>query len=480
VAVPAVRARGWDGILPLVLVPAAVVAGVAIRVWIARSPELGSLDSDEAVPGLMARHFLHGDFATFYWGQSYGGSAEVGILALAFLLVGSNVVALRVVPIALNAVAVLLVWRIGRRTVGEPAATVAALLVWLWPAYFVWRSTREYGYYGVLLVCGLALVLVTLRIRERPSRRDAAAFGVALGLGWWCSPQIGLVAIPALAWLLWRCPAAARHMPVAAGAAAAAASPWIAANIRSGWASLAASPSDVGTGSYWARLHGVFSDGLPTAVGLRVLVTRAWLPTPLLGTLASLLLVAALGAVVLHRGRPVELLASIVVPFPFLAAFSAFTWYRVEPRYLGLLVPLLALLLAALLVDVRMAGLGLGIATALTVVGLVRLADAGGFAYGGAPTTVSPAVDALDRHGVTRAWADYWVAFRITFLTKERIIVAPSQSSRHRRYDELVAKSPRAAHVLVAGTTSEAAEARSLRAAGYEQVPAGPYFVFVK
>jgi 4-amino-4-deoxy-L-arabinose transferase-like glycosyltransferase len=464
-------------VLPL-LIAASVAAGVVLRVWILRTPELGSLDSDEAVPGLMARHFLHGEFSTFYWGQDYGGTPEVGLLAAAFLVFGSSVHVLRLVPIMLYGIAAVLLWRIGRRTIGEPAATIAGLFFWLWPAYFVWRSTREYGYYGALVVCGLALVLLALRLQDRPNRLDAAGLGVVLGLGWWSSLQIGLVALPALAWLVWRRPSVLRYTLITSAAAIATALPWLIANFRSGWASLE-TPWWIPTGTYWSRLHLLLTHALPNTVGLRVPVTQQWLPSPKLGQAIFCLLLAALLAQVVFRRRSLEIVAAIIVPLPFLYALSGYTWYGLEPRYLGLLAPLLALLAGALLSDLRLATAGLIAALALSVVGLDRLRDAGGPRYGNAPTTVAPLIRTLDRHGVTRARADYWVAFRVTFLTRERIIVAATPSSRYRHYDEIVTQSARVARIFVSGTSEEAPERPSLLGAGYRRIPTGPYVVYV-
>jgi len=457
-----------------------IAAGIALRIWIIRTPELGYLDSDEAVPGLMARHFVHGEFSSFYWGQHYGGTAEVALLAAVFLIVGSHVVVLELVPMVLYGISALIVWRIGRRTIGEPGATVAGLLLWLWPAYFVWRSTREYGYYGVLLVCGVTLVLFALRLRERPSLLDATGFGTALGVGWWSSPQIALVAVPVLVWMGWRCRRAVRYVPALVAGATVGASPWIVANVRSGWASLTFNPGFTVSEPYWSRLHGIVEDGLPELLGLRVLVTRQWLPIPLLGQLAFWLLLAALVAVVVRRRASLELVGAIAVPFPFVAALSGYTWFRVEPRYLTLLAPFVALLVAALLVELRLVTLGVGVATALTVVGLVRLVDVGGLDPGGAPLTVAPAVRELDRHGVTRAQSDYWVAFRIIFLTRERIIVAPTQSSRYRRYDEAVARRRHPTRIYFAGSTDLARDRPFLRRSGYEPIAAGPYVLYFK
>ncbi len=473
--VPPSRSPYWLG----VLVAAAIAAGVALRVWIWTTPELGALDSDEAVPGLMARHFLQGDLSTFYWGQSYGGTAEIVLLALGFLVAGSNVVVLRLVPIVLYGIAAVLLWRIGRRTIGEPGATVAALLFWVWPTYFVWRSTREYGYYGVLLVCGLSLLLLALRLNERPNLRDAAGLGAALGVGWWSSAQIALVAVPVVAWLVFRRPPIIRCLALTAGVAIATASPWIVANVRSGWASLDLHPDKALARTYGYRLEGLFTDGLPNTVGLRALITRQWLPTPALGQVAFWLLLAALLAVLVHRRRSLTVVGAILVPFPFLYAVSGYTWYRDEPRYLGLLAPLLALLAGALFSDPRLAALALIAATTLSVVGLTKLRDLGGFGYGSAPTTVAPVIRTLDRERVTRARADYWVAFRITFLTRERIIVAPTTSSRHRQYDELVAQSARVARIFVVGARDEPSQRQSLLGAGYRAIPAGQYNVYV-
>ena len=462
-----------------ILVAAGIAAGIGIRIWICLTPALGALDSDEAVPGLMARHFLHGDLSTFYWGQNYGGTVEIALLALAFLVGGANVAMLRLVPIALYAVAALLVWRIGRRTIGEPSASVAALLVWLWPAYFVWRSTREYGYYGVLLICGLAVVLFALRLKERPNAPDAVALGAALGLGWWSSPQIALVAVPVLAWLVWRRGPVVRYLPAVAGAAVVAGLPWVVANVRNGWVSLDVSPESDAAGTYGDRLTRLVTDGLPNAVGLRALVTREWLLSPTLGHIAFWLLLAALVAVLVWRRRSLAVVAVVLASFPFAYALSGYTAYPDEPRYLGLIAPLLALLAGALLPDLRIAAVALVAATTLSVVGLEKLRDIGGFAYGSAPTSVAPVIRVLDRRHLTRARADYWIAFRVIFVTHERIIVAPTTTSRHRRYDELVARSDRVAHVFVAGASEERSERASLVGAGFEAIPAGPYDVYV-
>ena len=468
--------RPW----PLLIVTT-VAAGIAVRIWIVRTPAIGYLDSDEAVPGLMARHLLHGEFPTFYWGQPYGGTPEVALTAALFGVAGSSTTALRLVPIALYGVAGLVLWRIGRRTIGERAAVVAALLFWIWPAYFVWRSTREYGYYGVLLLAGLLVVLLAMRLRERPGAVDAALLGAVFGFGWWTSPQIVLVALPALVWLAWRQPRIWRYAPLIVLTACLAAAPWLVWNSGRHWGSL--HPYGGPPSSYGFRLAGFFVDALPSTLGLRVLFVRDWLPAPVLGEILFISLCIVLLAVLLRWRSSLELLLVILLPFPFIYASSPFTGDRIEPRYLVLLAPLLALLVAPLLTNLRVAAVALAAALGLTVVALVRLRDSGGIAPGApdirAPVELGPLVRALERHHVTRAWANYWVAYRITFQTDERIIAAPTDGPRYPRYNALISASERPAHVFVAGTSEEPAQRPRLLHAGYKRLRAGDFVVYV-
>src|SRR5207244_3186877 len=95
------------------LIGAAVATGLGLRIWVLTSSVLGALDGDEAVWGLMARRFLHGDLSVFFWHQGYGGTQETFLTAGVFWLFGSSVATLRIVPIALYAIAALLVWRVG-------------------------------------------------------------------------------------------------------------------------------------------------------------------------------------------------------------------------------------------------------------------------------------------------------------------------------------------------------------------------------
>jgi hypothetical protein len=461
-------------LLQLVLA-GAIAAGVGLRAWVLSSP-LGTLDADEAVWGLMARHALDGELSTFYWGQSYGGTQEVLLTAAVFAVVGSGTLALKLVPVALFALAALLVWRVGIRTVGEPAARIAAALFWIWPSYLVWKSTRAHGFYGTALVLSLLALLLVLRLRERPSRVDAGLLGLVLGLGWWATPQFALVAGPAVAWLAWvRRHSLVRFWP-AVPAAVLGGLPWLVTNVRHDWYSFEFAP---GGGTYASRFRGFFTATLPMALDLRVPFSLEWAFGPVL---SGLLLLAALGWVAylaLRRRDPLGPLLAVVLAFPFLYAASSFTWLVEEPRYLVLLLPVVALLLAEGLRRTSVAGVALAAACALTVTGLVRMEDSSRYqtrtGHVDIPDDLRPLLDELDERGERNVVAEYWVAERITFESGERIV---ANSSRYPKFTVRVGADASPAYVFVPGTAAEQRRRELLEADGYERVPVGGFVLY--
>ncbi|MHB1554306.1 MAG: glycosyltransferase family 39 protein [Acidimicrobiales bacterium] len=195
--------RRWDLVLqlPLVLtVGAALGIGIFERVWYLQHDPI---NSDEALVGILARHLLAGHANAFLLGQPYGG-VEPYVVAAMFGAFGSSPITLQVPVVVLDAVACVLVWRVGRRLVRRPAiALVAAAAMWAAPQSAVWNSTLEYGFRGVTLVCGVAMLLLALRItQEDASRVDAPLLGLVAGVGWWSSPEIAYFAVPTVLWLL--------------------------------------------------------------------------------------------------------------------------------------------------------------------------------------------------------------------------------------------------------------------------------------
>jgi hypothetical protein len=485
-----------------VVLAAGAVAGVVLRVLVHRS-SLGVLDGDEAVWGLMVRYLLDGEVAAFFWGQGYGGTQEVFLTAPLFAVFGTSTLAMRLVPLVLTAVAALLVWRIGRRTIGEPAASVAAVLLWIWPPYLIWKSDRAHGFYGSGLVLVCLVVLLVVRLGERRSRVDAALLGLVLGLGWWQTPQIVPIALPALLWLLWRQPAVIRDIWVAVPLVVVGVLPWLISNLEHDWWSF-----DISSGQtpYPTRLRGFFSATFPMGFGLREPFTSEWLlGTVMSGVVYLALIVLFAWAWWRRRSSPTtHLLFGIVAAFPFVYALSPSTWLVDEPRYVTVLLPVLALLIAQALTTLPRAAVAVAGGVALSAFVLWHLSSAPAFIARAdglfVPRDFGPVIAELERNGPRHVFASYWPAYRIDYETRERIIAAESRlpstvlrgdrvvpktptrsdESRHPEYFTVVRRDPDAGFVLLR-TARELGRKRTvalLERAGYQATVVDGFVIY--
>lgn len=480
-----------------VLVAIGLLVGAVERIVVWRSG-LGALDGDEAVWGLMARHVLDGELPAFFWGQGYGGTLEVFLSVPLLAVAPTSVVALRIVPVALTLVAVYLVWRVGRRTIGEPAATAAAVLFWVWPSYAIWKSIRAHGFYASGLVLCLLVLLLVLRLAERPARSDAILLGFVLGVSGWQTFQILPIAVGSLGWLAWKRPGLVRELPYALVAALVGFLPWIVSNLANGWWTFHFPP---GGGTYLSRFRGSVNGTLPMAFGVRVPFEQGWIGGFLIGATLFCGVVLLLAWIGVRRLRePFGLLVVVAVVFPFLMAFSTFTWLVDEPRYVYILSPVIALLVGALLTTWPRMLAGLCAAVVLSISGLVIVHGsdqyrqrADGLAV---PRHFGPLIDELERRGITRVYADYWVAYRLAFESGERIIAAQSPQEMYHRdgnrvvvldpgnmrrpqFDTIVRRSARPGHVVVRGTSDERKlDVPLLRSAGYRPFVVGRFVVW--
>jgi hypothetical protein len=113
----------------------------------------------------------------------------------------------------------------------------------------------------------------------------------------------------------------------------------------------------------------------------------------------------------------------VTAVFPFVYALSHKTAY-LHPRFIVVLTPVLALLFAQLARSYRSAVALLAVACVVSGVTLYRMNT---FFVGytevlNAPRDLGPLISTLDRLGLDRVYADYWIAHRLTFDTRERII----------------------------------------------------------
>ena len=476
-------ARGaWPSPVPrallVVVVSLAGLVGLGLRLWFTfHSPS----SADEAVVGILARAGHHGHVQAFYSGQQYGGTAEPYLVAVAFAVFGPSVVVGRLVLVVLAAVSALLVWRITLRIVGiRSVAVLAGALAWCAPAVTVRDSVRMYGFRGVALVCGLVALLLAVRIADgRRGRFEFAGLGMALGLGWWSTPEILYVSVPVLVLLgqgLGRTPPGERRrwwLSAVVGVVAftAGALPWIWANVRTHLGSFATGeftdhrPS-VG---YGGRLGLFFQHVLPMDLGL----TRMDSGHRFFGVdhaLVEFLFLAVLVAAVVLcavRGGAALAPAAGVVALPFVYALSPAAWAWADGRYSYFLPPLLAIVLAVGATEaVRRVGLARSaaawlMAVAVAVSAVVAVADTrsavsaqrSGFVttWGDPDTATLRVVPEMEAAGIRTAYADYWVAYKLDFLSRGGLTVTTAgwDTDRSALDDAVVDASRRPAWLFV-------------------------------
>ena len=426
-----------------------IVVGVLLRVWL-----LGNapMNSDEATAGLVAHQIAHGHTYAFYWGQSYGG-VEPYVLALNFLVFGQSPFMLNATPALLALVGSVLVWRIGLRLFRPAAAVVAAVLSFIWSESSLWNSTREYGLHEVTMVLGLVLLLEALRIAQKARDEGAdrlidwAILGAAGGLGFWASPEIVYFAVPvavmvALSLQQRSLLDAGTRGALAVGTAFIGMLPWIWATATRTGSGIPASPV-----TYLSRLGTFFSHVLPMVLGLRVEGVGLWEGGHVFGVVVYVLLIAFVvsSAVLLVLRRPdAWVLVLALALYPFLYAAFPTSWFWNDGRYGLSLTPILSLVIAGGLWQMVRPAVAAWVASALLVLACVSTLIAFNDGYGaiGRPseltsftanpnTEVTALADELDRLGITHAYAGYWVANDLTFISNGRVTALALNEGRN-------------------------------------------------
>lgn len=458
-----------------------LVIGVALRAWILLVPRLGKLDADESVSGLMARHFADGEFTAFFWGQSYGGTAEVALTAVLFKLLGPSTLLPKVVTIGLHGLGAWLTWRVGLRLFEKKTAAIAGALAWAWPTYAVWKSNRLMGFYALGLVLVMAVALLVIRIEERPRPSELLLLGFITGLGWWTHPTVLFVAVPAAIWLIFRRPRLLIFLPVVVIGAILGSLPWLWSNLANDWHSLDNPLVATSLAQYWDALRGLFIQPLPAALGLRVPGSAKWVFGPVIGVTVYVMLLAGLCWLSWrHRYRKLGLLSVVMFGYLTILAVSTHALYRDEPRYLYIVMPILGLLVAQLGTEARMHLSLPALLVVFSVAGLFVMSQFPKDPW--VPADFKPLIEVLENEGVDRAFAFHTIAYRLSFESEESIIATPiDHPVRYQPYDQAVRNSSQAAYVFapMPAVANQFAEELDDRGLVYDWLRAGDFTVVI-
>ena len=417
-APPGVGAGIW--LLVWVIAVGLGALGLLLRLWLLWHR---SINSDEAVVGLMARDILHGHFSAFYWGQDYGG-VEPYVTAALFGVFGQTDVTLNLAPAVLSAASSILVWRIARYALAEPVAALVGLVTWVWPAAVVVYSTQESGFRYATLTLGLTAILFATRIRcKGPTAARWLGLGLAIGACVWSSPEsvyffvpCALLSVPALRSLETIGSVAAAVATFLAGALIGALPlVWVAA--RSGLAAVVHPSGASYPGSTpGSRLSAFVQHSGPIATGLQRPITGTWLGAAAVGRviLVVILLATVTGFVLVLKREPKRAgvavpLASFVVLFPLFYMLFDPTVFWNDGRYVVYLPYVAAVCFGFVSWLIRSPVFRVVVTAAIVLVAAVRhrLRAAPGDAriHGGEPHPPVPELPAVSRLTGSRAEA---------------------------------------------------------------------------
>ncbi len=455
---------------------AIAAAAVATRVPFLANATL-NFTADEAVDALVLRRLLDGELTLFNWQAPYYGIVE-SLLALPFVgLLGHQALSFKLAAVTGFLFLLGAVYLLGARLFGRAEGLLAAaLLVGFSPALLYW-STLAAGGYCLVVAWGTLSLLLYARLREQPTLRGLAVLGFVLGFGLYIY-ELFLVYVGLLASLT----------VVAAAGRLRRAAP---------------SPVPSGPPASLARRAAVLLLGLLVGLSPKLVVLLQAsdvykLPSYGLGSLeqirGNLRLLGTCAGELLGLPRPPapgQLWLQVLVVSVYAGAWLWFLWKAVRakltPGGLGLvlLVPLTALafvlspnprdfasnryllpwltslplLAAAALIQLARRRRSAGIALAVVllcyplwpIVSFYR--SVGQLDRGGRlivhEEPLLEVVRFLRREGFEGAYADYWESYKATFLSGERLIVAPFDDwDRYPPYTAHVNRLDRVAYVF--------------------------------
>jgi hypothetical protein len=433
---------------------AAVLLGVVLRAAVAFPVHKYAADADCLNSGLVALRVAEGHFPVWYTPRRIG-SLECYIHAAAFPFLGVSRAALAVAPL-LSASLLLAAWAaLALLLLGPVAGPIAVLLVALPPPAYLFWTYMPNAYPETMLLFGAILLLAEL-VRREPGRAPVlAAFGLAMGLGWWNSLQTLSASGPAVVWLVATRGRALRNrraLALVAAGFAAGAFPWIAWNVRHPLGSFrenfAVRPASGLSGAaenvaYLVRYslpelvattdpeNGV-NPPSPLQTALRPAALAIWGVAALAGV-GGVLAAARRGA----RGAPAPpwlLLALSALAALALATISDAGARRgLTVRYvLPLLLPLAAALAGLLAAGARRVRGGAAIGA--LAVGLLLVFNVSGYFLPGSAArrrweegrdADARLVAFLDEQGIDVVCGDYWSSYPVNFLSKEKVRAVP-------------------------------------------------------
>jgi 4-amino-4-deoxy-L-arabinose transferase-like glycosyltransferase len=276
-------------------------------------------------------------------------------------LFGTTEAGLRSLSALAGTLAVPVAWRAAREWFSPRAGLIAAALVAVNP-FFVWYSQEARSYALLVLMSALTLLFLGRALRD-PTRRALALWALTAALALLTHYFAAFLLVPEAIWLLWACRDRAAWMAVGGVAV-----------VGLGLIPLAAHQRDLGHTSFIA---GISLRIRVTDLPKKLVTGELGTPTPLIGPLAGLVAVAAIGYALYRWRAPALGLVAVAVAgaaIPLALALLGAD-YLLPRNVIAVYVPLILVAAAGLAAVPRMPGIaGVAVICAVALVVNVEVA----------------------------------------------------------------------------------------------------------
>jgi hypothetical protein len=513
----------------------ALILATGLKTWLVVGGWM-SFNSDEAIVALMARHILNGARPIFFYGQTYMGSLDAFLVALAFKVFGQQVWTIRLVQGVLYLGVLATTAGLGKQIFNDWRVGALSSVILAIPAVNVTLyTTVSLGGYVEAILLGNLILMCALRIGSYRKKGGFTAplywwflCGFFTGVGLWAFGLTLIYSIPAIGYLVWLMIKQQRCTPVSMLRITGAflvlgfgvllgAAPWWLFALQHDFQSLLVEL----TGGAIAGVEGLpwifqvlrhfvnlILFGSTVVFGLRPPWDVTWLALPLV----PFVLLFWMGVCVfivrcLRRESPWRsnqaLLAGVILTL--LAGF-VFTPFGADPsgRYFVPLAIPLSLFAAAMILELS-SKIGYWAVVLILFLMVYNLwgtvQSALRFPPGVTTQFYYPAqvdhrydqqlIDFLRQHEERRGYSNYWVAYPLAFLSGEDMIFVPrlpyhqdfrytERDDRYLPYDVMISQAERVAYI----TTNHPKLDEYLRAKfkllniSWQEVQIGDYHVF--
>lgn len=496
-----------------------LLAGIIVRlVFFLRADETIPITSDDAIPGLMAKHILNGEFPAVYWGQSYMGTLESFFQSIFIYLLGTIPLSVRIYPLLVGILFILVTYKLADEMYNRNVALISLGVLSIPTVYLSICASMvpPDNYIATVLMGSLALLflhrILYKPITEEQRMRYYILLGFLSGLGFWIQilyiDYIGVIFL--FLFIHDKLFFLRKNFRIFVLFFIIGSLPLILYNITYNFDTFSIAKG-VGLRQALNKVI-LFKAVIPVLLGMRLPIAgdnRYILSLPeYWGSILGAVYVIAFLYIIISRRKNIlgllTLSAKKVGPTEILLALiviSAIVFIRTERanswaiRYMLPIISAVPILLSIAVYDIWkkqkvVGGVVLGIILIIQLYGNARV-----YATWGSSKIVEdvlelpdtrPLISFLDSKNITRAYAHYWISYRLTYETGERIICSQAYDERfggryRPKYKDIVDGSRNVAFIFhpTLGLPYDLFE-ENLKAIGgsYRKEIIGPYTIF--